>query len=226
MAFRSKAVKIFGSIIWLAASANAARAGGVSGYLPLNLEPETERQIERVLILADEPILKRPFAVALVELALPKACERDKPLCTKVKRYLERYSRDYAVTHASATGSLTHGADGIVPNEHGLPVRSNYEISAQGYVQPSDYFLASAGVVSYQGRTVPTGSMLSAGFSWAQIDIGYRDHWFSPANDSPMMIGTEAPTMPSVTLSNYEPLTRFGFQYEFFLAQIDRKSVV
>ena len=42
----------------------------VSAYLPLNLEPEMERQIERVLILADEPILKRPFAVALVELAL------------------------------------------------------------------------------------------------------------------------------------------------------------
>ncbi len=30
-------------------------------------------------------------------------------------------------------------------------------------------------------------------------------------------MSTEAPTMPSVTLSNYEPLTRLGFQYEFFL---------
>jgi len=49
----------------LAASAPAL-AEGVSAYLPLNLEPEIERQIERVLILADEPILKRPFAVALV----------------------------------------------------------------------------------------------------------------------------------------------------------------
>jgi len=48
-----------------------AIAAGVSSYLPLNLEPEMERQIERVLILADEPILKRPFAVALVEDALP-----------------------------------------------------------------------------------------------------------------------------------------------------------
>ena len=49
-----------------------------------------ERQIERVLILADEPILKRPFAVELVKLALPQACKIDKPLCTKVQRYLER----------------------------------------------------------------------------------------------------------------------------------------
>jgi hypothetical protein len=97
---------------------------------------------------------------------------------------------------------------------------SKWEVSAQGFVQPNDYMLASAGVIAYDGRARPTGSMLSFGFNWAQLDIGYRDHWFSPATDSTMMIGTEAPTMPSVTLSNYEPLTRLGFQYEFFLAQM------
>ena len=57
----------------LALLTRAAPAEGVSGYLPLNLEPEMERQIERVLILADEPILKRPFAVALVQDALSQA---------------------------------------------------------------------------------------------------------------------------------------------------------
>jgi hypothetical protein len=205
--------------------AHTARAGGVSAYLPLNLEPEMERQIERVLILADEPILKRPFAVALVEDALPQACMIDKPLCTKVKRYLQRYSRDYAVTHASATGSIAHDSDGgVVPNGHGMPVKSPWELSAQAYVQPNDYLLLSAGAVAYQGRTVPTGSVLSLGFNWAQLDIGYRDHWFSPATDNSMLVSTEAPTMPSVTLSNYEPLTRLGFQYEFFAARMSRSD--
>src|ERR1019366_4760515 len=62
----------------LAAIGGRAWADGVSAYLPLNLEPEMERQIERVLILADEPILKRPIAVELVKLALPQACKIDK----------------------------------------------------------------------------------------------------------------------------------------------------
>jgi hypothetical protein len=66
--------------------------------------------------------------------------------------------------------------------------------------------------------------MLSLGFNWAQLDIGYRDHWLSPATDSSMLVSTEAPTMPSVTLSNYEPLTRFGFQYEFFAALLSRSD--
>ncbi|MEP6883857.1 MAG: capsule assembly Wzi family protein [Gammaproteobacteria bacterium] len=202
-----------------------ALADGVSAYLPLHLEPEMERQIERVLILADEPILKRPFAVGLVQAALPQACLIDKPLCAKVKRYLQRYSRDYAVTHASATGAIAHNADGIVmPNAHGMPVKSREELSLQAYVQPNDYVLVSGGVVAYSGHTVPVGSMLSFGFNWAQIDIGYRDHWFSPATDSSTLISTEAPTTPSVTLSNYEPLTRLGFQYELFATELSHSD--
>ena len=204
-----------------------AGAEGVTAYLPLDLEPEIERQIERVLILADEPILKRPFAVGLVEDALPQACEVDKPLCEKVRRYLERYSRDYAVTEASATGTFVHGKDtGVLPDSFGEPVNSKWDLSAQGFVQPNDYVLAAAGAVAYSGRTVPVGSMLSVGTNWAQIDVGYRNHWFSPMTESSMTMSTEAPTLPSVTISNYEPLTRLGFQYEFFLARMSAQPFV
>jgi hypothetical protein len=74
VATRIKTINFALTTVFLVLAANRAPADGVSAYLPLNLEPETERQIERVLILADEPVLKRPFAVALVELALPQAC--------------------------------------------------------------------------------------------------------------------------------------------------------
>ncbi|HEY0748297.1 MAG TPA: capsule assembly Wzi family protein [Steroidobacteraceae bacterium] len=209
------------------AASNASTAGGVTAYLPMNLEPEIERQVERVLILADEPILKRPFSVELVRLALPQACEVDKVLCTKVEKYLERYSRDYAVTHASVTGAITHEKDAlVVPDQHGLPVNSKYELSLLAFVQPSDYFLISAGGIAYKGRTTPTGSMVSLGTNWAQLDIGYRDHWLSPMTDSSTLISTESPTLASVTLSNYEPLTRLGFQYEFFLERMASQPIL
>jgi hypothetical protein len=211
----------------LLAAATAATAGGVTAYLPMNLEPEIERQIERVLILADEPILKRPFSVELIKLALPQACQVDKALCTKVGRYLERYSRDYGVSHASATASVAHAKDGVVlPNQHGMPVDSDYELSVVAYAQPTDYFLVSAGGISYSGRTAPTGSMASLGTNWAQLDFGYRDHWLSPMTDSSTLVSTEAPTTPSVTLSNYEPLTRLGFQYEFFLSRLSSQQII
>ena len=221
------AVLILLALLTLLAASSAAMAGGVTAYLPMNLEPEIERQIERVLILADEPILKRPFSVELVKLALPQACQVDKPLCTRVGKYLERYSRDYAVSHASATGSVAHAKDGVVlPNQHGMPADSDYELSVVAYAQPTDYFLISAGGIAYEGRTTPTGSMASVGTNWAQLDFGYRDNWLSPMTDSSSLMSTEAPTMPSVTLSNYEPLTRLGFQYEFFLAQMSSQEIL
>jgi hypothetical protein len=133
---RRKALTIALIVGLTGAAPGAVRADGITAYLPLNLEPETERQIERVLILADEPILKRPFAVSLVELALPKACERDKVLCEKVRKYLERYSHDYAVTHASVTGSVSSGADIVLPNQHGLTSDSDWEVSARATSNP------------------------------------------------------------------------------------------
>jgi Capsule assembly protein Wzi len=203
----------------------AARADSLSAYLPLNLEPEMERQVERVLILADEPILKRPIPVELVKAALPDACRKDAPLCERVRRYLERYSHDYAVTHASATAAVAGGAHVILPNQHGLASNDDWELSAQGYAQPSDYLLLSAGGIAYAGRTEATGSMVSIGASWAQLDAGYRDHWLSPMTDTgSMLLSTESPTTPSVTLSNWEPLTRFGFQYEFLLTRLGQSG--
>jgi hypothetical protein len=203
----------------LAFDAGAATRG-VSPYLPLNLEPEIEAQIERVLILADKPVLRRPIAAATVLDALPKACAVDRGLCERVSRYLARYMHTTALTHASVEVAATHGANDVLPDRYGLPNRSAWDASLAGYVQPSDYLLVNVGGVAYDGRQSFTGSYLSAGISKLQLDIGYKPHWFSPLTDSSMLMSTEAPTMPSVSLSNYEPLTRLGLTYEFFEARM------
>ena len=201
-----------------------AVARGVTPYLPLNLEPEIEAQIERVLILADKPVMRRPIAAATVLDALPKACRIDQALCQRVGRYLARYTHTSDLTHASIEGAATHGADSILPDRYGLHNRSAWDASVGGYLQPSDYLLLSVGAVAYDGRQDYTGSMLSVGFSKAQLDIGYKPHWFSPLTDSSMLMSTEAPTMPSVSLSNYEPLTRLGLSYEFFEARMSKSD--
>jgi hypothetical protein len=201
-----------------------AIARGVSPYLPLNLEPEIEAQIERVLILADKPVIRRPIAAATVLDALPKACRVDQALCERVGRYLARYTHTSDLTHASIEGAASHGADTTLPNRYGLHNRSAWDASIGGYLQPSDYLLVSIGAVAYDGREDYTGSMLSLGFSKAQLDIGYKPHWFSPLTDSSMLMSTEAPTMPSVSLSNYEPLTRLGLSYEVFAARMSKSD--
>ena len=203
---------------------SAALARGVSPYLPLNLEPEIERKIERVLILGDQPVMSRPIAAATVLAALPKACKVDQVLCEQVQRYLARYTRNSALTHASAEVAATQGTKTVLPDRYGMSSSSHWDTSAAAFWQPSDYILLNAGAVAYEGRTDFTGSMLSLGMSYAQLDIGYRPHWFSPLSDSSMLMSTEAPTMPSVTLSNYQPFTRLGLRYEIFDARMSKSD--
>jgi hypothetical protein len=203
---------------------NAAHARGVSPYLPLQQSPELERQIERLLILADVPIQTRPISAATVFDALPKACERDPALCAEVKRYLASYMRAAGIAYAGVSVAATTGAAAAIPNRHGMNADSTYELDLGVYWQPSDYMLVSAGVAANDTENSPTGTMVSFGAEYAQLDLGYRDHWLSPLTDSAMLLGTEAATMPSVTISNYTPLTRWRLRYEAFVAEMSDSS--
>lgn len=205
--------------------AEVAAARGVSPYLPLNLEPEIERQIERVLILADKPVMTRPIAAATVLDALPKACEVDAALCRRVEAYLQRYMRRSGVTRLQGELALSSGdSERTIPNAHGMSVDSAWEVSAAAYYQPGDYLLLNVGGVAYDGEATPTGTLVSMGWDKAQLDIGYRDHWLSPLADSSSLISTQAPTMPSVTLSNYEPIGRLGASYQLFVAEMAKQE--
>jgi Capsule assembly protein Wzi len=194
-------------------------ARGVSPYLPVNLSPEIERKIERVMMLAGQPLLKRPIAAAAVLDALPRACERDAALCAEVRRYLTSLNRSAGIGHASFAVGVGSGADTPLPNRHGMNSQSDYEAAGSVYWQPGDRFLVTAGALAYDGDTTPTGTVASLGGQYLQIDVGYRDRWWSPLQDSAMLLSTQAATMPSVSISNYTPMTRVKLRYEAFLAE-------
>jgi hypothetical protein len=216
------------AVVWLVLLPGAALARGVTPYLPLNLDPEVERQVERVLILADKPVMRRPIPLAVVWDALPKACQIDPVLCAHVRDFLGNYMHLSGVGFASYGASVSSGSGDptVLPNQHGEAYDSHFDVALLGYWQPSDYALINVGGVAYEGRVTPTGSLVSLGWDWAQLDLGWRDHWWSPATDSAMLISTEAATMPSITLSNYRPLTRLGFEYEVFVARMSHTDKI
>ncbi len=205
---------------------SAAQGRGVSPYLPLNLEPEIEAQIERVMILADEPVMTRPIAAARVLDALEKAQKIDPVLSDHVRTYLKRYTHTVGISYAGAEGAVSSGkgTTSVDPNRYGMTENSHWDAAAQVYWQPNDYVLVDAGAVGYEGRTNFTGSLISLGWSYAQLDLGFRPHWLSPLSDSSLLMSTEAPTMPSVTLSNYEPVSKLGLRYELFAGPMSRSD--
>jgi len=202
------------------AACGPALARGASPWLPLQMAPEIERQIERVLIYADKPVLTRPIAAATVLDALPAACERDAALCANVRDYLSSFTRGSGISHVGLELAATSDDAVALPNRRGMRSDSRYEFTGQYYWQPLDSVILSAGVVANEGDTFATGTMISAGTQYFQFDAGFREHWLSPMSDSSMLISTHAQTMPSLTISNYAPLTRWNFRYELFLAEM------
>jgi hypothetical protein len=175
-------------------------ARGVSPYLPLSMSPEIERQIEQVLIYAGRPILRRPIPAATVLDALPDACKVDQVLCGRVRKYLNAYMGRYAVTDVSVEAAATEDSQRTLPNRRGMAAEDTWAAALAAHFQPSDYALLQLGGVAYPDEALASGSFLSLGFEYAQLDVGLRDHWWSPMSDSSMLISTQAPTMPGITL--------------------------
>lgn len=213
--------RILTACLLLGAIHSGASASGVSPYLPLHLSPEIERQIERVLILADKPTMTRPIAAATVIDALPAACKVDEALCRRVRRYLDRLTRPAGIGDISLTAAASDGDPIALGNSYGMTSDSAWQVAAHGYWQPNPYVYLSLGGVAYEDAASPTGSVLSLGFEYAQLDIGYREHWLSPFTEHAMLISTQAKTLPSITLSNYAPITRLGLRYELFFAEME-----
>ena len=211
-------------------STRLTRAGGATPYLPLNLSPEIERKIEQVLVLGDEPLLTRPVPIARVMQALPKACERDARLCAEVRHYLDRYFQSVAVIHGSLQVAAADKSSHVtLPNQYGETVDSAWDASSIASVRAFDYLLLNVGALGYggqDGRISANGTMLSLGNEFMQLDAGYRAQWLSPMIDSTMLISTEAPTMPSLTLSNQMPIGGVGFEYQLFLARMSYSKYI
>jgi len=184
----------------------------------MKLAPEMERQVERLMVLADMPQLIKPFRAADVQNALDTACSRLSTICQEVGDYLDRFKNDLGFTNASASLSSSSEDKKFLPNQRGITTDSNYQVWAQGYWQPSAYFLVSAGAIVYDDDTIPT-AYISFGNHIAQVDIGWREYWFSPFQDSAMLISTNAEPSPSVAVSNTRPLTGTtapcGFSLQF-----------
>ncbi|HVN98972.1 MAG TPA: capsule assembly Wzi family protein, partial [Steroidobacteraceae bacterium] len=200
--------------------AMARAQAGASAYLPVDLAPELEARVERVMTLAGVPVMTRPIRVDAVLGALPLMCDRYPRLCHQVRAGLAPYLAAAAVTHAHAELAATRDNALVQPDQHGAPMNTAWEADAGALARFGEHLLVTAGGVGYEGRLTPTGTMISLGGDRAQLDLGYRDHWWSPLRLSSMLTSTEAPTLPSATLSSAAPLTRLNLRYEVFLGEM------
>ncbi|MEW9797297.1 capsule assembly Wzi family protein [Alteromonas sp. CYL-A6] len=204
---------------WLTLPAWAA--SGVSNYIPLQQSVRVEAEIDRVIALTTGNALIKPYKVADIQARLQQLRQSHPVLYKRVSQYLSRYQQGAGVTLASAEVAVSDDAPGYLPNARGKSADSAYEIALTGYYQPSEYLLLSAGgVYSDTDDFRATASFIGIGHEYAQLDIGFREHWYSPFKHGAMLMSTNAKAAPSVTLSNVRPISDWNIRYEVFYSEL------
>ncbi len=212
---------------------SAVHAQGVSPYLPIQLSPILENEIERLANVAGMPQLTKPYSVASVYDALEKVRYSNPRLYSRLNASLKPYAERFAVSHAEV-GVRSGDSSRVMPNERGVRADNQVFVNFRGQWQMADWLAiyAGANATAYQGSVYDdviqaSGSMLSIGVDWAQLDIGYKDFWLSPFQGSAQLLSTNAETMPSVSLSNNLPIEFLGVRWQYlgFVSQMSRQEV-
>lgn len=206
----------------LAAMQFPALGKGASPYLPLNLAPEVELQIEKLMAMTGDAPLVKPYKAKEVIVRLESIKDYHPVLYRRLSAYMKRYTQEISNTHRAVILSGSNDNNRALENNRGVKHNANIEVSVAGHVFYNPYLFVSAGAsYSNEGGRALTNTHITYGNEYIQMDLGFRDHWFSPFQDSAMLISTQAENTPSVTLSNSTGLTDFNIRYELFYAQMD-----
>ena len=191
-------------------------ASGVSPYLPLKQNPQLEQLVEKLLVVGENAhMMSKPYKTSEV-LRVLKSVEHSYPsLYQKLFNELALYKQTDAMTYAKATVAYGNEPKSI-PNQRGQKVDTYLKLEAGGFANFGKHFGVSVAGIANEDNLIPTQSFVYFGYEYAQVDIGYREHWYSPFYDSAMILSTNAKTLPSISISNVKPITDFDIRYDLF----------
>lgn len=217
-------IKRLSLLIGIAISTNAVAKDGVSPYLPLKQVPELEHKIQQLLAVSKNThIVSKPYKANDIYRVLQTIKHIYPELYRTLSYQISPYVQGDAATFAKVT--LAAGTtDKNIPNQRGQTTKTNVILEGGGYANFGNHFGVSVAGIANEDEVIPTQSFFYFGNEYAQLDIGYREHWYSPFNDSAMLLSTNAKTTPSITLSNVKPITDFNIRYDMFISKMTEQS--
>ena len=209
-------------LLFLFLTSTHALSEGLSPYLPLKISPEIESQIEKVMALTPGAPLSRPYKASDLSARLNLIKDDYPTLYQGLSSYLERLMQPMGITHFSASFAASNDNKRALPNQRNMRSDSGYQVSLGGQAYMSPYAYVSAGMqYSDDEGLTHYNSHLAFGYEYLQVELGYREHWFSPFQDSAMLVSTHAKASPSITISNSTPITSWNIRYEVFYSELE-----
>lgn len=211
----------FGIITFVSLTVNAAP----TAYLPIGADNYLQDQVDYLFLLTSGNPMKKPYSIASIDLALSKIESSDPSLYQAVNNGLEPYRANNSVSRAGFVARLATDKDMPIANQRGLSSKENLQGFVEGSWRPNGNTVVQAGV-EYRAdanTVVPYNTFVGFSKGNLQLDLGYREHWYSPFSFSSQLISNNAEMGPSITLSTISPIERFWqANFELFYTRLDK----
>ncbi len=192
-------------------------------YLPIKTDPLIELELEKLASVAQMPLLAKPYHLATVQLYLTKIQETHPVLFQRINQYIKRYRREMNLTYLGTEVSYSNVDTKNLPNQRGRTSDSEIKGEVAGYWQFSENFNLSLGGTIYNGSggAIPNHSYLSYYNEYFQVDLGYKEVWFSPLQESAMLLSTQAKPIARFAISSPTPWTDYQLRYDISFGKLE-----
>lgn len=198
-------------------------------YLPLKTDPLFELELEKLATVAKMPLLAKPYHLVTVQEYLNKISSTHPELFHRIKSYLLRYKKQANITQlsiqVSSTSDRTQAKN--LNNARGQTSDSNIKTHLAAFWQPADNFSINVGGTLLSGDSnqsdtfIPHNTYVSYTHDYVQVDIGYKELWLSPFQQSAMLLSTQAEPIARFSISSPRPLTDWKLRYDISFGKLE-----
>ena len=193
-------------------------------YLPLGIDAHLESQLDRMFVLTRGTPMHKPYALSEVDIALKQVKSKDSQLYRYLVSELKRYRGDDKISRYGLRTTVSTGDEMPIANQRGLTSDEYVQGFFEGIWRPNDFMLAQIGV-DYRVKEqdlVAYNSTLSMAAANLQLDLGYKDHWYSPFKNSAQIMSNNAQMPMSVSLSTVVPMNNWwNLDFDLFYTKLD-----
>ncbi|CAH9059279.1 hypothetical protein PSECIP111951_03897 [Pseudoalteromonas holothuriae] len=195
-----------------------------TAYLPIGKDTLLEYQIDRMFALTDGTPMAKPYRISEINIALRHLQRIDKPLYSSIRKRLKRYFSKDDVTRQGVKLRYDSGETVKLANDRSNSSNEYAEVSLEGVWRGSESSLLQLGM-DYrvrEGDLVPYNTFYALGGDTFQLNLGYKEHWFSPFKSFAQVYSNNAKPSPSISLGLIAPLQNWwNFDFELFYSELE-----
>ncbi|WP_105213311.1 capsule assembly Wzi family protein [Pseudoalteromonas sp. T1lg22] len=203
---------------------SGAAAAKPTAYLPIGYDVNLEQQLDRMFVQTTGTPMSKPYRFSDIDKALAQLKEQNPALFSSINAKLIRYRGEDNITRAGVTLRYEHDQTTPLANQRGLTTDEWGQVMFEGIWRPNDLMLMQVGLEfrAEAGDLVPYNTFVAIAGEDLQLNIGYKEHWFSPFKTSAQMISTNAKASPSISLGMVAPAHNWwNFDFELFYTELE-----